>query len=569
MPDTEPHPPEESLRPEYPGGDTKPLARRYDRTEPWLTVVAGMISEYGYQNEFATGRRYDTPSMMQAFLYHYIADTGSFHRLESHLKANPKIAHAFGFTETVPAGDTFREWWKNRLNERQRDVLEDVAENILGPRIGRELVELGLPEGKHLLHTPTPPSDTGPAEITSAQKNEAINHIRPLAFDQLDFERAENVSYDSNHLLDLQAEVSREQDYIQQTVESRGDEEMWPRTFFDAVDNRAAENWEDEFREVYDREIQAAKGAGMLDRPVPVFIDATIRPFFKQNAGLAEGVRGGEPKNGTYYGYHHVTISAHADGRSILLATFQFTPDDTLQDAVKHLVREAENHVSIKEIAMDSAFRKAEMLQWLDERGHKFTVQIPRHGERIKLALARMDGRFDYTEDYYVQSSDKKTRLDDLTLVAEPNYDNVDGDFDFSLNADTGQHGLGEFGGGLDVESTSLEDLDDRRWKGRRAYLTNKDIGSKDDAKRAIKRYNLRWTIETKYRVIKNEFLGKTTSRKFAVRTFFWLFACLLYNAWVLLDVFLRGDHPDLAPEDRPVMPARSFARQFFRVDYG
>ncbi|MFC6723109.1 hypothetical protein ACFQE1_01620 [Halobium palmae] len=35
-----------------------------------------------------------------------------------------------------------------------------------------------------------------------------------------------------------------------------------------------------------------------------------------------------------------------------------------MQDAVKYLIQEAEKHVSIKEVSMDSAFRKMELLKW-------------------------------------------------------------------------------------------------------------------------------------------------------------------------------------------------------------
>lgn len=43
----------------------------------------------------------------------------------------------------------------------------------------------------------------------------------------------------------------------------------------------------------------------------------------------------------------------------------------------------------------------------------------------------------------------------------------------------------------------------------------------------------------------------------------------MLYNAWVLLGMFSRADHPEQAPDDRPVMPARSFAEAFYSFDPG
>ena len=99
-------------------------------------------------------------------------------------------------------------------------------------------------------------------------------------------------------------------------------------------------------------------------------------------------------------------------------------------------------------------------------------------------------------------------------------------------------------------------------------YVTNiKEAG--DDPKAWAKVYARRWAIETNYRVIKHDFLAKTTSRKFSVRVFYWLFAVMLYNAWVLLDVFLRADYPERVPDDRAVMPARSFVKVFYSFNPG
>jgi hypothetical protein len=544
-----------------------------DDTPLFYAVAAGYIFDNpdplirGDDHYDDSRTTYNVADMARAFVYReIIPELTSFHNLESHLRTYRYVARTLGF-ERVPDHDTFRRTWRQRYTKTVRERITEYAEFL-----GEELGDLNAPEFGGLRKRFERGGEPEPKSISPGEKQAAIRHIRPLIYDGLDFDRAANASYERTDLLDLQAEISREQDYIQKAIEYKwesGEAAPWPRTHFNAINNREATDWEEKFQQVYDRQLRAAKGAGMLDRPVPVYIDGTIRPYYKRNAGLPDGVRGGEPKNGTYYGYHHTTISAHANGRSILLATYQFTPGDTMQEAVKYLIREAEKHVSIEDVSMDSAFRKTEMLKWLDDRSHEFTIQFRKQGDRVKLALARMQGRHDFVNGYHVESSDKKTRLDDLALVAEPDYNNVDGDFDFEQNATVGQSGLEDWGAGMDVESVSLDDVDDRLWKGRRAYLTNKDVESKDDAKRVIKRYNQRWTIETKYRVIKNEFLGKTTSRDFSVRTFFWLFAAMLYNAWVLLDVFLRADYPDLAPSDRPVMPARSFARRFFEVEYG
>ncbi len=49
--------------------------------------------------------------------------------------------------------------------------------------------------------------------------------------------------------------------------------------------------------------------------------------------------------------------------------------------------------------------------------------------------------------------------------------------------------------------------------------------------------YRKRWGIETSYRV-KNELRLKTCSRKYVVRFFFFALSVILYNAWILLNLF-------------------------------
>lgn len=565
-----PEPPEGLLQPEYPGGETHPSVRRDELTEPWLGAVAGYLGDRDFGHDFASGRRYDAPEMMRAFVYQRIAGLDSYHALASHLEARPRIAAKLGIAGGVPSADTFREWWKGKLDEQLRETTETVVERHFKPALADYLLDLGFVEGASLLDL-NDADEPEPKDITPGQKQSAIEHIRPLVYDMLDFDRADNASYHRTDMLDLQAEVSREQDYVQKTVEQhwdRGEEMLTPRAYFGAVQNRSAEEWSGVFRQVYDRQIEAAKGAGMLDRPVDVYIDETIIPFWERKAGLPEGVRGGEQKNGTYYGYHWATISAHDGGRSVLLGSAPVQKGDKTKDTVEYLVNRASEHVNISGVFMDSGFSGADLLTWLDTEGYEFTVQYPKRGKRIKTALAQMTGKFDTSEGYYVRAQHGRTRLEGLTVVGEPDYNNVDGDFDFSTNTTENQAGLGQFGGGMDFGAVDIDDIDKRHYQGRRAYLTNRDIDG-EDAEEVIRRYKRRWTIETKYRIIKQEFLGKTTSRDYSVRTFYWLFACMLYNAWVLLDVFLRADHPDLVPEDRPVVPARTFARQFFEVEYG
>ena len=52
-----------------------------------------------------------------------------------------------------------------------------------------------------------------------------------------------------------------------------------------------------------------------------------------------------------------------------------------------------------------------------------------------------------------------------------------------------------------------------------------------------FKLYGRRWDIESGYRVNKNNFFPKTTSKNYKVRLFYFLFSILLYNCWMMVNV--------------------------------
>ena len=75
----------------------------------------------------------------------------------------------------------------------------------------------------------------------------------------------------------------------------------------------------------------------------------------------------------------------------------------------------------------------------------------------------------------------------------------------------------------------------------KRAFATNEIFDEKDVyiAERLFLLYGKRWGIETSYRVKKQSFLPKTTSKNYQIRIFYFLFSVLLYNLWLLADILI------------------------------
>ncbi|WP_162562627.1 transposase [Salinigranum rubrum] len=499
--------------------------------------------------------------MMKAFVYQRIVGVESFHRLASHLNGRPKVAALLGFTEGVPSGDTFREWWQNRLGDRERDATETVIAEYFRPELADHLLSMGLPAGGSLLDVELPDQD--PKDISATEKCEAIQHIRPLMYDLLSLGRADNTTFHDNWFFDFQALISRERDFAEKNIdEFHADGETAPSapTHFNAISSREATEWMGQFEGVFETVVEVAKGAGMLNRPVEVMIDGTDLPFYPQskdddgNLIIPEGVVGTKKSKNTTWAYKHITISARTRGRTVKLASFTLKDRGNLTTATMYLVRRAKELLSVKRLYMDSEFLDVGLLSWLDRQDVPFIVQYRKAGKKIKQWVASLEG--DAGAKSHIINPNSRDESLRVTMLAKRSSWGEEKQED-----DAEQTALTDF-----VDSTTPDEPEPTgEWV---VYVTNIEEAG-DDPKTWAEIYARRWAIETNYRVVKNDFLAKTTSRKFSVRVFYWLFAVMLYNAWVLLDVFLRADHPEKAPDDRPVMPARSFAKAFYSFDPG
>ncbi len=56
--------------------------------------------------------------------------------------------------------------------------------------------------------------------------------------------------------------------------------------------------------------------------------------------------------------------------------------------------------------------------------------------------------------------------------------------------------------------------------------------------------YGYRWEIESGYKSIKR-FMGTTASKDFALRFFYFAFACLLYSIWRAVDLLVQVELTD------------------------
>jgi len=92
----------------------------------------------------------------------------------------------------------------------------------------------------------------------------------------------------------------------------------------------------------------------------------------------------------------------------------------------------------------------------------------------------------------------------------------------------------------LDFSNFYVRCFEDYSRKCKRLHFFKNEFDENDAglADRLKNLYSKRWGIETSYRV-KHGFRGKTTSKNYMIRQFYFMFSVLLYNLWILADVLI------------------------------
>lgn len=228
-----------------------------------------------------------------------------------------------------------------------------------------------------------------------------------------------------------------------------------------------------------------------LWKPVRVAIDWTDEMFYGDHKNTPM-VNGTKHKNGSNYAFQFLTVCILVDGERLVVGVLplearSMLPEHTLRAIEK--VREL--GVRIRDVTIDAGFFSGEMIACLQaefERSKlKYIIRMPINKKAKKMRLWDRR-RFMY-------------RMEDRSMTSPtPQY------VTFEVVVAYDRH----------RDFTYL-------------FVTNLPYKSET----ILQMYKDRWGQETGYRMY-DEFLIRTTSRNYVVRLFYFLFACLTYNAWVL-----------------------------------
>jgi IS4 transposase len=198
---------------------------------------------------------------------------------------------------------------------------------------------------------------------------------------------------------------------------------------------------------------------------------------------------------------------------------------DRIGEIVRELFWQARERVNISMVYADTGFWAADTSHAFKEAGVNCVIPSPKN-KRVKREMDRMQQEIEVKHGYTIYGhvlGGRGQRPAETNLVLHPSS------------------------------------KDDSKTV---AFITNEDVDDeirldRVETKGLINRYSRRWGIENSYKTIK-DFLAWTTSKELSVRIFYFSFAVLLYNMWLLVDLVVQVSL-DVKHRYKPRVTAKRF----------
>jgi IS4 transposase len=571
--------------------------------------------------------------------WHVVEELDSWPQIARHLHMTDGVVDALGL-DSPRSRETIRLSWKHQFDGahgRFRRMAEDIREGIGWGRDG-VLMAMGVDDGSQSY-----PEFTAEG-VREAAKDRAYDRIRPILTDVVDFDRADNVSVPSEDLTDYAGWLARRREMSPESMDSYvaemddlEDRPFDPETYRRAVRNKERErvvvdgevhwvkprafvdettpnpdvydswndlaadgvdwsidllddpggtdDWHSTTEEGIERFVAELTEDGIIDGPVPVCIDGSIRSWHKHPQGSDDRPDGvyRESYFDTNYGWKDLSANAIIDGRSVVLANVSSVPGDKFFRAVKYLIDRATDLVDVECFFADAEFSNVDICRYIQHIGEDYIMRKS-HRKPVKRLFETFSGTADWEKNYEMNSK-RKGMTHKTTLFAvekrgqtgvkrgEKRHDDHEqaGFDDFDFDQAEGQFTWGDLAPDDDVEYVAFITNKEVDSAGIHPELTPEDRRDETTVWSLAEQYRQRWSIETTFRQIKHQFLPRTRSRDLGTRRFVWMLAILLYNAWATINLFVQSWAAQTFDEDDTDPPVRGkvMLEEIAKTDYG
>jgi len=253
-------------------------------------------------------------------------------------------------------------------------------------------------------------------------------------------------------------------------------------TLLSYIKSQDKEELQASFDAITETNIRQLKKKRKLCRSVPIAIDWHDIMYYGDPK--TPMVIGTQHKKGAHYVYEYLTTSVLVDGERIVLVVTPVSSRAFVSQFSIAIIRRLTEQlgIRIKYVTLDGGFFTIDMLRFLEESGLKYILHMPSTSKTKRMRLWH-GRRFRYRTNHNSVGPNKQAEFD--VAVA---YDKA------------------------------------------KKYTYLLATNMKYDADTLLELFMKRWGIETSYRM-SNQFLVKTTSKNYIVRLFYYLLACIVYNA--------------------------------------
>lgn len=567
-------------------------------------------------------RVYEYQVMLRTFLYAELRGFAFRSHVAEFLDDNPNVALDLGFDfekgtlgVRTPHQTVVNECWNDRFNEDVREYIAETVEYVHEwARENETFIET--------TELSVPAEDEDDGELSKAEIRRIVNELMRHILPNYSFDRGDNKTHRKNLFFEVLAHCSLTSSSVYgggETFEwSKCSDEAPPsgRTYFDHIQSLSPAQMMKMFDEAVESQFEAASKLGLYDEALPIAVDVTTwesdafgkRVSFEsisdpEDDDLSKSVRretkkaiekwklqplvGEDPEkirtadfddpelvelaesipdvvryvHGTKsgddfcYAWEFAAACIAHPTCPMMFAVKPLERKDDLEEHVEEFIDRAQELIVVDQVYMDAAYAQVPVF-------NKF-----RYPGRFRTA--------DVFDMDYVMNIRENDRVTNAVLEEKPGDGEfvskmADNDEDVTVVREFGQYSQDAGAWGhttlLGLPKRGVETVEDPV-KERVAFCTNR---AKVDVETAIelvngpdgeddrRGYGNRWLIESGFKKVK-EFLAYTKTGDADTRLFYFLYATLLFNCWMLVDRTIKK-RKGVEYVNEPELKAKTFA---------
>jgi len=433
-------------------------------------------------------------AVIKSMLLRELKGIRSYQQLITYLCRNPDESALLGYNKFLPSVQTFSVMKSERIDDEIRGLMDFVIKKIKhsakenGRPLDIDFTLTGKRRGKSHRTVQRHMSREG-GKVTRYIKNVILPHLK-LPPDS-------KHKYKNDDLINALGYMAERQICANQGCNLMRNDKRFKdraphgRTLLGRLAKMHSREIWNQSIEFFDAVFRLAKSRGLVPtHPVTLALDYTEIPYYGDVRPVM--VVGGKPDRGTCYKHKYAVIKISEKWGDLFLMALPmgFLTDE--RETVRELLKFAMQRLRIKHIVVDKGFFSTKYLSLFERMKIRYLMPGVRNS-RIKRLIKRG-----------VETTKITIRSKLTGYAAHVNLA-------FRKARD----------GNVVCFVTNFPPL----------MLHGTDLFSM---------YSRRWNIETGFRVIKHEFMAKTTSKRYRLRMFMFTFSLLLYNIWVIVNAALN-----------------------------